>query len=71
MNSFKFEKEKYLQLVKVQGISAALTKLHEDTGDWEVEAFEGRAGYQPEMIKELEKVRVFSRELWEMALQAG
>ncbi len=51
------------------GISATLTRLHEDIREWERESFEGEAGYQPEMVQEIVEIRKFSRELWEMALQ--
>jgi hypothetical protein len=50
-------------------VNAALTELHNDVREWEHESFEGEKGWQPAMWKELEKVRSFSRELWEMALQ--
>ena len=63
------KKETYIQIMKTQGVSAALTALHRDTERWEHEAFEGQEGYQPDMIRDLEGVRHFSRELWEMALK--
>jgi hypothetical protein len=69
MPAFKFEKEKYVQLMKSQGISSTLTQLQKDTSEWEYQAFEGEKGYQPEMWNELQKVREFSRELWDLALQ--
>ncbi len=62
-------KDKYLQILKSEGISKALTQLQKDTDAWELESFEGDQGYQPEMWKQLEFVRTFSRELWELALQ--
>jgi hypothetical protein len=66
----KFNKEKYLQIAKSESPQAALTQLHRDTERWEYQTFEGNAGYQPQMWEELREVRKFSRELWEMALQA-
>lgn len=64
-----FDREKYLQIARTQGINAALTQLHHDTAAWELEAFEGRDGWKPEMWKKIAQVRDFSRELWEMALK--
>lgn len=61
---FKIDREKYISLAKESGLSAAITALHHDTKEWEFETFEGQAGYQPEMLKVLESVREFSRELW-------
>jgi hypothetical protein len=68
MPTFQFDKEKYIRLLKSEGISVALTQLHKDTTHWETYAFEGPKGYQPDMWAELHKVRDFSRELWEIAL---
>jgi len=67
--NFHFDREKYLQILKAEGVQAALTALHRDTTGWEYEAFEGSKGYQPEMWQDLHQVRAFSRELWEIALQ--
>lgn len=64
----QINKEKYLEIVRTSGVNAALTKLHQDTNVWEIETFEGDQGYSPEMWKDLEEVRNFSRELWEFAL---
>jgi hypothetical protein len=65
----RIDRQKYLDLLKTQGVNAALTQLHLDVRDWEYEAFEGEQGWQPKMWQELEGVRGFSRELWEIALQ--
>lgn len=70
MSTLKFNKEKYLEIVKLEGISKALTQLQKDTMAWEYEAFEGPKGYQPQMIEELEAVRTFARELWDLDLHA-
>lgn len=64
-----FDREKYLAIVRSQGVEAALTQLHRDTTQWEVEAFEGPKGWQPDLWKKLQDVRDFSRELWELALE--
>ena len=60
----KIDREKYIKILKSQGLSAALTALHRDTEKLEFEAFEGKAGYQPELVEYLEGVREFSRDLW-------
>jgi hypothetical protein len=64
----QFDREKYIHIMRSEGVGAALTALHLDTERWEVETFEGDKGWQPEMFKDLEGVREFSRELWEMSL---
>lgn len=64
---FKFDKEKYLQILRSAGANAALTALQKDTERWEFQSFEGEQGYQPEMNRGLSDVRAFSRELWEIA----
>lgn len=69
--NFNFDKEKYIRLMRSKGISAALTALHEDTTQWEYQAFEGEKGYDPELWEKLNEVRTFSRELWELALQTS
>ena len=68
MPSINFNKEKYVRILKSSGVDTALTILHQDIRNWEYEAFEGEKGYQPEIIEELDHVRNFSRELWQIAL---
>lgn len=63
----QFDREKYIQIMRTQGIQEALTALHLDTERWEVQTFEGDAGYQPEMWKDLLAIREFSRELWNLS----
>ena len=65
-----FDKEKYIRILKTDGLSAAITALHLDQERFEFETFEGSKGYQPEMWKDMEKVREFSRELWNLAEHA-
>lgn len=65
---FKIDRQKYIGILKSQGVNAAVTALHNDTAQWEFESFEGQKGWQPEMWNELKEVRVFSRELWDMGL---
>jgi hypothetical protein len=65
---FKLDREKYLQILRQQGLSAAITLLHEDARELEFATFEGQAGYRPELWDELQAVRKFSRELWDHVL---
>jgi hypothetical protein len=67
----QLDREKYLRVLRSEGVNAALTLLHLDTEKWELETFEGEKGYQPEMWNDLEQVRNFSRELWAIALSEG
>jgi hypothetical protein len=66
----QFDRDKYIRIMRSEGVGAALTALHLDTEGWEVETFEGDKGWQPEMFKDLMGVREFSRELWEMSLRS-
>ena len=59
---------KYLEILKAEGLSAALTALHRDSETLEFETFEGPGGFQPNMYSFLEEVRTFSRELWRVSL---
>ncbi|MGZ3688352.1 MAG: hypothetical protein ACXWPM_07010 [Bdellovibrionota bacterium] len=68
---FKLNKEKYLTIARAQGAQVALTALHRDMNQWEIETFEGEKGWQPQMFEDLKSVRDFSRELWEMAIDAS
>ncbi|MEO7165112.1 MAG: hypothetical protein ABI041_19500 [Bdellovibrionia bacterium] len=70
MPTSEFNREKYLQIAKSQGIGAALTQLQTDTVGWEYEAFEGEKGYQPKEWQALLAVRDFARELWELDLRS-
>jgi hypothetical protein len=63
-----FQKEKYLELVKTQGLQNAVNQLHHDLWEIEKECFETPEGFQPEMWKKLNELRLFSRELWDMKL---
>jgi hypothetical protein len=60
--------EPYRQLMKTESAAVALTQLHHDLAQWELEAFEGEKGYQPDLWKDLHAVRALSRELWEQHL---
>jgi len=63
-----FNRNKYLDIAKTTGYSAAVTALHQDLQAWENDTFESQEGYNPEKWAELEVIRSFSRELWETAL---
>jgi hypothetical protein len=65
---FKIDREKYMRLVKTDGLHVALTTLHHDLNEWEHQTFEGEAGWQPEVWTDLAEVRNFSRELWDISL---
>ncbi|OFZ56052.1 MAG: hypothetical protein A2428_00410 [Bdellovibrionales bacterium RIFOXYC1_FULL_54_43] len=67
--NLQFEREKYLEIVRIKGYSAALTALHHDLNKWEWQTFEGPEGFLPEMWTDLEKIREFSIELWDMQLR--
>jgi hypothetical protein len=64
----RLNKEKYLEILRNQGLSAALTALHRDTEKVEFETFEGQQGWRPELFEYLKEVRNFSRELWNTQL---
>mgnify|MGYP001564510200 CR=1 FL=1 len=65
------DREKYLQILRVQGLAAALTALHRDRDGFEFETFEGAQGYQPKAWTTMLEINQFSRELWDTALQEG
>lgn len=64
-------RQKYLDIVQAQGISAALTTLHRDMAIVEYQAFEGNRKAEPEMLAQLNEMRDFSREIWEIDLRRG
>ncbi len=68
MNPIQIDREKYLQIARTHGPQVAITELHRDIERWEFESFEGEKGYQPEMIAQLEEIRGFSRDIWQVAL---
>lgn len=67
-NSIQLDRAKYIEIVKSEGLSAALTALHRDSERMEFETFEGRDGYKADLYAYLEEVRSFSRELWRVSL---
>ena len=62
------DREKYLGILRKDGLSAALTSLHRDYNEMEFEVFEGREGWQPKHWEQIQEVRAFSRELWDYVL---
>lgn len=70
-STFHLDREKYVSIMRAEGVQAALTALHQDTNRWEIETFEGEKGYQPQMFQDLIEVRRFSRELWDISLKQG
>lgn len=66
VSEFRFDKEKYLQMAKTNGLPYAITELHNELRELEHETFEGNAGYQPELWEKLKDIRNFSIELWNL-----
>ena len=64
----QFTKEKYLGLVKTEGLQNAINQLHHDLWQLEQECFDSPDGYQPDLWKQLNELRLFSRELWDLKL---
>lgn len=68
MHDPQFTKEKYLELVKTDGLQNAVNQLHHDLWQLEQNCFDSPDGYQPELWKQLNELRLFSRELWDLKL---
>ena len=62
------QKEKYLEMAKNQGLQVAVNQLHQDLWIVEKEVFDTPEGFQPELWKHLNEMRLFSRELWDLKL---
>ena len=62
------DKEKYLDIAKQQGLQTAVNLLHHELWQLEQECFDTPNGYQPEVWKKLNELRLFSRELWDLKL---
>lgn len=63
-----FDKERYYQHAKNHGLQDAVNKLHHDLWEVEQECFDTPNGYQPDMWRTLNEMRLFSRELWDLKL---
>ena len=61
----EFTKEKYLEIAKAEGLQNAVNQLHHDLWEIEKECFDTPNGYEPELWKTLNEMRIFSRELWD------
>jgi hypothetical protein len=64
-----FTKEKYLQIAEESSPQVAVNQLHQDLWSLEQECFDSPNGYQPELWKQLNELRLFSRELWDLKLK--
>jgi len=69
--SLVFERDKYLQIVKTQGLTTAVSTLHHDLWETEYRCFESQTGYDPVIWKQLNEMRQFSRELWDMKFKTN
>jgi hypothetical protein len=68
MKDNAFTKEKYRELARTEGAQTAVNQLHADLWELEKECFDTPSGYQPELWKQLNDLRLFSRELWDLKL---
>ena len=66
---FQLNKDKYIRILKAEGINTALTALHKDTERGELDSFEGGDGWKSAQWDKLAEARIFSRELWERYLK--
>ena len=67
-NIIPFTKDRYFDMAKVQGLQNAVNQLHHDLWEVEQECFDTPNGYQADMWKTLNEMRLFSRELWDLKL---
>jgi hypothetical protein len=63
-------KAKYLEIAKSQGMQTAVNQLHHALWEMEKECFDSPEGYQPVLWKNLNEMRIFSRELWDANLNS-
>ena len=64
------DREKYLRIIENEGLSSALTALHQDMWAIEFDCFEGAEGYRPQVFQDLKAYRQFSLELWDKKFDA-
>ena len=69
MQEMALTKEKYLALASTDGAQIAVNQLHHDLWELEQLCFDSPDGYQPELWKKLNELRLFSRELWDLKLK--
>jgi hypothetical protein len=65
----RLDRDKYLSILKAEGLSTAITSLHHDLWELEKECFEGRDGWKPELYEDIKKFRAFSIELWDQRFE--
>ncbi len=65
------DRRRYLEMAKAQGLHHAITSLHNELKDLELECFEGKKGYQPALFELMKQYRDFSRELWLLNVDHG
>jgi hypothetical protein len=68
MSDLNSTKQKYLDLARTEGPEAAVNALHQELWELEKECFDTPAGYQSDVWKKLNSLRLFSRELWDLKL---
>lgn len=64
-----FDHEHYLTIAKNKSYREAIHQLHQDLWKLEQKCFDGDDGYQPELWKKLNEMRLFSRDLWDLEKQ--
>lgn len=62
----ELDRERYLAIARERGVNFALTELHRDVNEVEIDMFEGPQGYQPKVIPHLAEIRDFSQQLWSL-----
>jgi hypothetical protein len=61
---FVLNREKYLEVMRREGLARALTLLQQDLSDMEWESFDSHLGYRPEAWESMKAFREFSQYLW-------
>lgn len=64
-----FNRDRYFEIAKSAGLTEAVNRLHHDLWELEKECFDTPNGYEPELWKTLNQMRLFSRELWDLKLK--
>jgi hypothetical protein len=68
MNTTEEMKTKLINMAKAKGPQTAVNHLHHQLWVMEQECFDTPEGYRPEVWKQLNEMRLFSRELWDLNL---
>ncbi len=69
MRDPQFTKQKYLDMVQTNGLQTTVNQLHQDLWRLEQECFDTPEGFQADLWKQLNELRLFSRELWDLKLK--